>query len=149
MTQDDTRPEQIVIQAQQQIQGQVQLVQVTQQPQVVYIDLKYSPENNLRYWSYAVIGIGIVIYMSTVFSSGALNGGDGNGFGLIVGNSICCLSFSIAFFLDAAFYKGKSDWQTSTGQSNTGSTVGLVFDVIFGIIALVWAMYILMYVLVL
>ena len=88
MTQDDTRPEQIVIQAQQQIQGQVQLVQVTQQPQVVYIDLKYSPENNLRYWSYAVIGIGIVIYMSTVFSSGALNGGDGNGFGLIVGNSI-------------------------------------------------------------
>tara|TARA_B110000444_G_scaffold69941_2_gene65743 strand:+ start:54806 stop:55243 length:438 start_codon:yes stop_codon:yes gene_type:complete len=145
MTQDDTHPEQIIIQAQQQIQGQVQLVQV-QQPQVVYIDLKYSPENNLRYWSYAVIGLGLLIYFASVFPGGAI---DNNGLGVIIGNSICCLSFSIAFFLDAAFYKGKSDWQTSTGQSNTGSTVGLVFDVIFGIIALVWAMYILVYFLVL
>ena len=144
MTPDNSPPEQIIIQPQQQIQGQVQLVQVAQQPQVVYIDLKYRPENNLRYWSYAVIGIGTVIYASTVFSSGALNGGDGNGLGVMIGNSVCCLSFSIAFFLDAAFYKGKSDWQTSTGQSNTGSMVGLVFDIIFGIIALLWAIFILM-----
>ena len=143
MTPDNSPPEQIIIQPQQQIQGQVQFVQVDQQPQVVYIDLKYRPENNLRYWSYAVIGIGIVIYMSTVFSSGVLNG-NGSGDGVGIGNSICCLSFSIAFFLDAAFYKGKSDWQTSTGQSNTGSKVGLVFDIIFGIIALLWAIFILM-----
>lgn len=142
MTPDNPPPEQIIIQPQQQLQGQVQLVQVAQQPQIVYIDLKYRPENNLRYWSYAVIGIGIVIYVSTVFSSGALNG-DGSGLGMIIGNSVCCLSFSIAFFLDAAFYKGKSDWQTSTGQSNTGSMVGLVFDIIFGIIALLWAIFIL------
>ena len=143
MTPDNSPPEPIIIQPQQQIQGQVQLVQVAQQPQVVYIDLKYRPENNLRYWSYCVFGIGIGIYMSTVFSSGALNG-DGSGLGVIIGNSVCCLSFSIAFFLDAAFYKGKSDWQTSTGQSNTGSMVGLVFDIIFGIIALLWAIFILM-----
>ena len=143
MTPDNPPPEQIIIQPQQQIQGQVQLVQVAQQPQIVYIDLKYRPENNLRYWSYAVIGIGIVIYVSAVFSSGALNGDD-SGLGMIIGNSVCCLSFSIAFFLDAAFYKGKSDWQTSTGQSNTGSMVGLVFDIIFGIIALLWAIFILM-----
>ena len=142
MTPDNPPPEQIIIQPQQQIQGQVQLVQVAQQPQIVYIDLKYRPENNLRYWSYAVIGIGIVIYVSSVFSSGALNGDD-SGLGMIIGNSVCCLSFSIAFFLDAAFYKGKSDWQTSTGQSNTGSMVGLVFDIIFGIIALLWAIFIL------
>ena len=142
MTPDNSPPEQIIIQPQQQIQGQVQFVQVAQQPQVVYIDLKYRPENNLRYWSYAVIGIGIVIYVSAVFSSGALNG-DGSGLGMMIGNSVCCLSFSIAFFLDAAFYKGKSDWQTSTGQSNTGSMVGLVFDIIFGIIALLWAIFIL------
>ena len=142
MTPDNSPPEQIIIQPQQQIQGQVQFVQVAQQPQVVYIDLKYRPENNLRYWSYAVIGIGIVIYVSAVFSSGALNGDD-SGLGMIIGNSVCCLSFSIAFFLDAAFYKGKSDWQTSTGQSNTGSMVGLVFDIIFGIIALLWAIFIL------
>ena len=142
MTPDNPPPEQIIIQPQQQIQGQVQLVQVAQQPQIVYIDLKYRPENNLRYWSYAVIGIGIVIYVSAVFSSGALNGDD-SGLGMIIGNSVCCLSFSIAFFLDAAFYKGKSDWQTSTGQSNTGSMVGLVFDIIFGIIALLWAIFIL------
>ena len=143
MTPDNSPPEPIIIQPQQQIQGQVQLVQVAQQPQVVYIDLKYRPENNLRYWSYGVIGIGIVIYMSTVFSSGALNG-DGSGLGVIIGNSVCCLSFSIAFFLDAAFYKGKSDWLSSTGHSNTGSMVGLVFDIIFGIIALLWAIFILM-----
>ena len=142
MTPDNPPPEQIIIQPQQQLQGQVQLVQVAQQPQIVYIDLKYRPENNLRYWSYAVIGIGIVIYVSAVFSSGALNGDD-SGLGMIIGNSVCCLSFSIAFFLDAAFYKGKSDWQTSTGQSNTGSMVGLVFDIIFGIIALLWAIFIL------
>ena len=142
MTPDNPPPEQIIIQPQQQLQGQVQLVQVAQQPQIVYIDLKYRPENNLRYWSYAVIGIGIVIYVSAVFSSGALNG-DGSGLGMMIGNSVCCLSFSIAFFLDAAFYKGKSDWQTSTGQSNTGSMVGLVFDIIFGIIALLWAIFIL------
>ena len=144
MTPDNSPPEQIIIQPQQQIQGQVQFLQVDQQPQVVYIDLKYRPENNLRYWSYGVIGIGIAIYMLSVFTSGEIIGEPGNGLGMIIGNSVCCLSFSIAFFLDAAFYKGKSDWQTSTGQSNTGSMVGLVFDIIFGIIALLWAIFILM-----
>ena len=82
--------------------------------------------------------------MLSVFTSGEIIGEPGNGLGMIIGNSVCCLSFSIAFFLDAAFYKGKSDWQTSTGQSNTGSMVGLVFDIIFGIIALLWAIFILM-----
>ena len=142
MTADNSPPEQIIIQPQQQIQGQVQLVQVAQQPQVVYIDLKYNPENNFRYWSYVAIGIGLVIYLGSVFTGGRLIGDPG----VFVSNSICCLSFSIAFFLDAAFYKGKSDWQTSTGQSNTGSMVGLVFDIIFGIIALLWAIFILMFV---
>ena len=137
------RPEQIVIQPQQNLQGEVQYSNIVQHPQIVYIDLKYNPEKNFRYWSYGVIAIGIAIYMFSVFTSGEINGEPGNGLGMIIGNSVCCLSFSIAFFLDAAFYKGKSDWQTSTGQSNTGSMVGLVFDIIFGIIALLWAIFIL------
>lgn len=137
------RPEQIVIQPQQNLQGEVQYTNTVQQPQIVYIDLKYNPENNFRYWSYGVIAIGIAIYMLGVFTSGEINGEPGNGLGMIIGNSVCCLSFSIAFFLDAAFYKGKSEWQTSTGQSSTGSIVGMVFDIIFGIIALFYAVFLL------
>ena len=134
------RPEQIVIQPQQNLQGEVQYTNIVQQPQIVYIDLKYNPENNFRYWSYGVIAVGISIY----FGFGILF--FESDFGPFIDNSLCCLSFSIAFFLDAAFYKGKSEWQTSTGQSSTGSIVGMVFDIIFGIIALFYAVFLLIFI---
>ena len=134
------RPEQIVIQPQQNLQGEVQYTNTVQQPQIVYIDLKYNPENNFRYWSYGAIAVGITIY----FGFGILF--FESDFGPLISNSLCCLSFSIAFFLDAAFYKGKSEWQTSTGQSSTGSIVGMVFDIIFGIIALVYAVVLLIFI---
>ena len=37
------------------------------------------------------------------------------------------------------FYKGKADWEVSTGQSNGGSITGMVFDFIFAIIAIAFA----------
>ena len=132
------RPEPIVIQPQQNLQGEVQNPGMVQQPQIVYIELKYSPEHNYRYWSYGVIAIGVLIYLGSIV---LFAGRDGTG--LILGNSACCLSFSAALFLDAAFYKGKSEWQESTGQSTSGSTAGMVIDIILGIIALFLALLIL------
>jgi len=83
--------------------------------------------------------MGIVIYF------GVLMFGNVNGSNIVflLGESICCLSFGLGFFLDAAFYKGKSEWESSTGQSNAGSTTGVIFDILFGIIAIVIAILIL------
>ena len=102
------------------------------QPQIVYV-LKYRPESgNMRHWSYLAFFMGIVIYF------GVLMFGNVNGSNIVflLGESICCLSFGLGFFLDAAFYKGKSEWESSTGQSNSGSTAGMIFDILFGLIAI-------------
>ena len=134
------KPEPIVIQPQQNLQGEVQYPSIVQQPQIVYIELKYNPETNYRWWSYGVIALGVLIYLGSIFlSSGPL----GDESVILISNSVCCLSFAAALFLDAAFYKGKSDWQESTGQSNSGSNAGMVIDIILGIIALFLALLIL------
>ena len=132
------KPEPIVIQSQPNLQGETQYPSIVQQPQIVYIELKYNPETNYRWWSYGVIALGVLIYLGSIFS---FAGGDGSG--IVIGNSVCCISFAAALFLDAAFYKGKSDWQESTGQSNSGSNAGMVIDIILGIIALFLALLIL------
>ena len=141
------KPEPIYIPAQQIIQGDVQNtntekgrqviqddVQNTnteQQQQIIYVELKYKPEQNYRHLSYAVIVLGVLIYFVSIFTfSGS------NSYGVFWGSAACCLSFSAGLFLDAAFYKGKSDWQIATGQSNSGSKTGMVIDIILGIIAL-------------
>ena len=123
-----SKPESIVIQPQPNLQGEVHYTNIVQQPQLVYIELKYNPETNYRWWSYGVLAFGIVTYITIVFTTGM-----DDDFGLIA-NSLCCLSISFAAFLDAAFYKGKSEWQTSTGQSNTGSAISIIIDVILGLI---------------
>ena len=132
------KPEPIVIQSQPNLQGKVQYPSIVQQPQIVYIELKYNPETNYRWWSYGAIALGVLIYLGSIV---LFAGGDGTG--IVIGNSACCLSFAAALFLDAAFYKGKSDWQESTGQSNSGSNLGMVIDIILGIIALFLALLIL------
>lgn len=115
----------------QMIKGDVQNTNTEQQQQIIYVELKYKPEQNYRHWSYAVIVLGVIIYFVSVFTfSGS------NSYGVFLGNAVCCLSFSAGLFLDAAFYKGKSDWQVATGQSNSGSNTGMVIDIILGIIAL-------------
>mgnify|MGYP001236606426 CR=1 FL=1 len=127
------KPEQIVIHPKQNLEGNVEYVAGNQPTQIVYVELKYNPDINYRWWSYGVLAFGIVIYLLILFTTEF----DGS-FGLIA-NSLCCLSISFAAFLDAAFYKGKSEWQTSTGQSNKGSTVSIVIDVILGLIGFVIA----------
>ena len=42
------KPEPIVIQPQQNLQGEVQYPSIVQQPQIVYIELKYNPEPSLN-----------------------------------------------------------------------------------------------------
>ena len=106
--------------------------------QVVYIPLKYSPEVNFRYWSYLPLGIGITIYIACAFAATSSTGDE---LISILGTSACCGLFAVAGFLDAAFYKGKSDWQASTGQSNGGSITGMVLDILFGVIGTIIAIW--------
>jgi len=108
--------------------------------QVVYIPLKYSPEVNLRTWSYLPLGLGIAIYLASVAVVGS--GSTDVELMSFLGTSACCGLFAVAFFLDAIFYKGKSEWQASTGQLNGGSVTGMVFDIIFGVISIIIAIYI-------
>ena len=112
---------------------------VALQPQIVYV-LKYRPESgNMRHWSYLAFFAGVVIFFGSVVFGVMF---DLNVF-FLLGESLCCLSFGLGFFLDAAFYKGKSEWESSTGQSNGGSTTGMIFDILFGIIAVVIALLVL------
>ena len=129
---------QIPVVAQQQVDPRVlqgQPMMVPQQQQVIYIDLNYRPDVNYRNWSYLAIGFGLLVYFGTLGSIGY--GAEGSAYA--ISNSICCFSFAIAFLMDAAYYKGKSDWQTSTGQSNGGSMTGMIFDIIFAIIAIIYS----------
>lgn len=121
---------------QQIIHGEQQNAQfATNQQQIVYINLKYKPEVNFRHISYIVIGIGITLYFGIfIFSM------ETDSFLMTqIGTSLCCFSFCIGFILDGMFYKGKADWEVSTGQSNGGSITGMVFDFIFAIIAIAFA----------
>ena len=108
--------------------------------QVVYIPLKYSPEVNLRTWSYLPLGLGILIYLASAI--GSVGSNTGSELVALLGTSTCCGLIAVACFLDAAFYKGKSEWQASTGQLNGGSVTGMVFDIIFGVISSIIAIWI-------
>ncbi len=130
------KPEPIFIHASQISQGDFQNTSTEQQQEIIYFELKYKPEVNYRHWSYGVIVLGVLIYFVSIITfSGS------NSYGVFLGNAACCLSFSAGLFLDAAFYKGKSNWQNATGQSNSRSTTGMVIDIILGIIALLIAIF--------
>tara|TARA_B100000767_G_scaffold275703_1_gene314473 strand:- start:8489 stop:8944 length:456 start_codon:yes stop_codon:yes gene_type:complete len=132
-----TKPETQVLYGQSNPAPQTQYLQPTVlQPQIVYI-LKYKPESrNLRHWSYLVFFFGILIWMvsNTAFVTDLLP------MNLAIGESLCCFSFSIGFWMDAAFYKGKTDWEASTGQSNWGSTMGMITDILLGIISIIFSL---------
>ncbi len=98
--------------------------------QVVYIPLKYKPTTNYRTISYIVLAIGILgSFLGNILA-------DITGFYALsdLSSVLCCGSFTAVIFLDAAYYKGKADWELANGMSNTGSTVSLVFEVILGMI---------------
>ena len=135
-------PQPVEIPVTQQLYGQVpqmqQIPQMQQMPQVVYVNLNYSPEVNYRNWSYLPLGIGIMSYFGfLIFGFGMGMGDEGPA---IVGNASCCFFLGIASALDAVHYKGKSDWQMSSGLSNTGSMVGMIVDILFSLFCLGFAL---------
>ena len=133
-----SQPETQYVAPQQYVHAEMQYAQPAMpQQQIVYIDLKYKPEVNLRNWSYLALGIGIAVF----FGFFALMVTNNSEIFYALGSTFCCFSFAIAGFMDAAFYKGKADWQLSTGQSNGGSITGMVFDIIFGILCVAYAIF--------
>ena len=111
---------------------------IISQQQIEPINLKYSPEVNLRTRSYFVFAIGLTFLI--VFMNSALNtetsANDAMDY-LRLGNTLCFFSFAIAFFMNASHYKGKSDWKLSIGQSNQiFSFIGMIWQIILGILCI-------------
>ena len=98
------------------------------QQQIIIINAKYQPSFNFRYLSYAVFALGITAYF---ILSNMRTDGDIDQYLRFLSEATCCLSIILTFVFDAVFYKGKADWQSTTGQSNTGSITGMVFDILF------------------
>ena len=97
---------------------------IISQQQIESINLKYSPEVNLRTYSFFAIVIGLIACIVSWWI--------GSWPEFICGNTLCLFSFAIACFLDASYSKGKSDWELSIGQSNSKSTIGMIFNIILG-----------------
>ena len=98
------------------------------QQQIIIINAKYQPSFNFRYLSYAVFALGITAYF---ILSNMRTDSDVDQYLRFLSEATCCLSIILTFVFDAVFYKGKADWQSTTGQSNTGSLTGMIFDIIF------------------
>ena len=99
------------------------------QQQIIIINAKYQPDFNFRYLSYAVFALGIG---ASLILSNMRTDGDADQYMGFLSEATCCLSIILTFVFDAVFYKGKADWQSTTGQSNTGSITGMIFDILFG-----------------
>lgn len=118
-------------------QGQLQPMMVgtsTVPQQVMYIPLNYKPTTNYRTISYIVLGLGII---ASIFGN-ILAGASDSALLMNLSSLVCCGSFTAVLFLDAAYYKGKADWQMAHGMPNTGATASLVIESIFGIICAIF-----------
>ena len=119
----------------QNINQQIQQTQgVFPQQQIIILNPKFQPKFNFRYLSYAVFAIGITA--SIIFMEMSAPGRLTNDYWRFLSEAVCCLSIILTFVFDAVFYKGKADWQAATGQSNTWSLTGMIFDIIFACIVL-------------
>ncbi len=97
--------------------------------QIIILNPKYQPQLNLRYISTGILVLGIVISIALPFV-----GIDESGSVLFqISAYICCSSFILGLLVDAIYLKGKSDWQTSLGMSNTWSLVSLVLSILFAL----------------
>ena len=110
------------------IQGNMQAVApgIVQQ-QVMYVQLKYSPQPNYRTISYIVLGAGIALYMVLYTAVGT-----NSGIMESLGSLVCCGALTAVVFLDAAFYKGKVDWQQAHNMPATGSKTSMVLELVLG-----------------
>lgn len=102
--------------------------------QVMYIPLTYKPTTNYRTISYIVLAFGIIGAIIASFLAEA----SGSYLLMDLSSLVCCGSFTAVLFLDAAYYKGKADWQMANGMPNTGSTASLVIESIFGILCAIF-----------
>ena len=121
-------------QSQTQFSGQPQNInQQTQrlspQQQIIILNQKFQPRFNFRFLSYAVFTIGVTA--SYYFAEMPELGRHSNDYWRFLSEATCCLSIILTFVFDAVFYKGKADWQAATGQSNTWSLTGMIFDILF------------------
>jgi len=105
---------------------------IISQQQIEPINLKYSPEVNLRTRSYFVFATGLTLLI--IFVNSALNNYSIDD--LVLGNILCLFSFAIAFFMNASYSKGKSDWKLLIGQSNRISNSGMIFWMILGMLCI-------------
>ena len=108
---------------------------IISQQQIEPINLKYSPEVNLRNYSYFAIVIGLIACIASWWI--------GSWPEFICGNTLCFFSFAIALFMDASYSKGKSDWELSVGRSNLKSTIGMIFCIILGMVFTVIVVFVL------
>jgi len=102
--------------------------------QVMYIPLTYKPTTNYRTISYIVLAFGIIAAIIASFLAEA----SGSYLLMDLSSLVCCGSFTAVLFLDAAYYKGKADWQMANGMPNTGSTASLVIESIFGVLCAIF-----------
>ena len=121
-------------QSQTQFSGQPQNInQQTQglspQQQIIILNQKFQPRFNFRFLSYAVFTIGVTA--SYYFAEMPELVRHSNDYWRFLSEATCCLSIILTFVFDAVFYKGKADWQAATGQSNTWSLTGMIFDILF------------------
>ena len=98
------------------------------QQQIIIINAKYQPDFNFRYLSYVVFALGIG---ASLILSNMRTDSDADQYMGFLSEASCCLAIILTFVFDAVFYKGKADWQSTTGQSNTGSITGMIFDILF------------------
>ena len=110
------------------IQGNLQaMAPGTVQQQVVYVPLKYSPQPNYRTISYIVLAIGIVLSVMLSVAAGGTNS-----ILEALNSLVCCGAFTAVVFLDAAFYKGKADWQQAHGMPAGGSKTSMILELVIG-----------------
>ena len=129
--------------SQTQFSGQTQYIkeqiQQTQgafpQQQIIIINANFQPSFNFRYLSYAIFAFGIT--GSWILSITSIDS-DVDQYLRFLSEATCCLSIILTFVFDAVFYKGKADWQSTTGQSNTGSITGMIFDLLFAGIVIIF-----------
>ena len=105
------------------------------QQQIIILNPKFQPSFNFRYLSYAVLALGITI---SIILGNVSTDTDADIYLRFLSEATCCLSIILSFVFDAVFYKGKSDWQSSIGQSNGGSITGIIFNVIFACIVVIF-----------
>ena len=99
------------------------------QQQIIILSQKFQPRFNFRYLSYTVFALGITA--SIIFLEISEPGRYANDIWRFLSEAVCCLSIILTFVFDAVFFKGKADWQATTGQSNTWSLTGMIFDILF------------------